>query len=115
MDMDLFFPQEAIEFLRQCQYVPNAERSYELITGAVMWDDEQYERFVDICTDHECEYYGMLFAFRTSLIKGIPDERYRFIWEEVQLRCPEWIGFRVERTMPSPQLQEYLRRAEEDF
>src|SRR4051794_20986287 len=113
--MNFVFPQEAIDFLRRCQYDPAAQPMYEMLSGGLTWDDEYYFEFAALCRAKGCPHYGVLFAYRSSLILGQPYEEYRYAWEEVRLRCPEWIGFRPERSTPNVELQEFLRGAEEDY
>jgi hypothetical protein len=86
-----------------------------LVSGSVGWDDEQYFEFFTICRHHGCYAYGVLFAYRTSLLMGTPREDLRYAWDEVRQRCPEWIGFRPERVAPTEELLDYIRQAEDSF
>jgi hypothetical protein len=113
--MAFVFPAKAIEFLRSCVHDPVATFGYEFISGSVSWSDERYAEFTALCRQHGCNDYGVLFAYRTSLLMMQPRENLRYAWDDVQERCPEWIGFRPERITPTAELQEYIRQAEDSF
>lgn len=83
------FPNEAIEFLRACQFDPAAQLNYELLSGGIIWTDERYGEFSTLCLERGCSRYGMLFAYRTSLLRRTPLDEYRFAREEVRPRCPQ--------------------------
>jgi hypothetical protein len=112
--MDFVFPEEALAILRQTQFDPQAALGYELLSGGVTWSDEGLIEFAAVCRDKGCGYAGHALAYRTSLIEGKPRENLRFAWEELKTRCPEWIGFRPERTGPNPEVLAYLQRCRED-
>ncbi len=109
------FPQQAIDFLGGCRPEPGSAVCYEMASGSLNWEDEHYLAFAALCKSLGCEGYAAPFAFRTSLIEGRPREEFRAAWDELRRRCPDWIGFRPERVTPSPELQAYLRRMQDDF
>lgn len=48
--------------------------------------------------DPENYRFKDLLLFRSSLIRGQPDEQFREVWEQVLEACPNWPGFRTERS-----------------
>ena len=113
--MDFVFPDQAIELLRSCVYDPRSTPMYEMISGGVNWDDEQYLELAALCRHLGCRDCGALFAYRTSLLMARPLEEYRYAWDEVRERCPEWIGFRPERVTPTAELQAFIRDSQDDY
>jgi hypothetical protein len=105
-----YFPEEAVAILRAARYDPAARPSLELLSGSFIWDDECYFEFVPACRARSCLAYWEPVAFRSSVILGRPDERYRRGWEELRRLCPEWPGFRPERYSESlrPELERQL-------
>jgi hypothetical protein len=92
--------------IRRCRYSPAATRSAELMSGGFMWSDEMPARWY---FDPDYGYtFRFLIGFRASLIRGEPMEGLRPIWDEVRRLCPQWPGFRPERSDPA--LREELER-----
>src|SRR5262245_4250278 len=112
---DFVFSEAAIDFLRGLSFDPNAQTSYELISGAVSWSDERFLDFCIQCRATGANYGKHLFAYRMSLLVGKPRDELRFAWDEVCTRCPEWIGFRPERVTPDPSWRTYVDQMEESF
>jgi Rieske Fe-S protein len=92
-----YFPEQALAILRAAQFDPTARPGLELLSGSLVWDDEAYLEFVPVCRHHGCTAYWEPLVFRSSLIRGQPDEGCRRGWDELQRACPEWPGFRPER------------------
>ena len=94
-----YFPDQAIDHLRRSKFDPAAKPSLELLSGSFLWDDEfeGYLRFVAYCRTQGCMKYWEPVAFRSSVIRGQPDESCRLGWEELRRACPTWPGFREER------------------
>lgn len=111
--MEFIFPEKALAVLREARWDANATRGYELLSGAVTWSDERVHDFVLACMEAGCHEYGTALAYRTSLIEGRPREELRFAWDELRLRCPEWIGFQIERVSSSPEVLEFLCQSRE--
>ena len=109
-----YFPEEAVAVLRAAQYDPTARPGLEMLSGSFIWDDERYLEFVPVCRAKGCRAYWEPVLFRTSLIKGRPDETCRRGWEELRRVCPEWPGFRPERRSESL-LRELERQLSEEF
>jgi hypothetical protein len=110
-----YFPEEAVAMLRSAKFDPMAKPGLELISDALLWGDEMqtFIEFVGICRAKGRNGLEPL-VFRSSLIMGVPTEKYRGVWEELQQRCPEWIGFRPERQSEYWQEELVRQRAEEE-
>lgn len=96
-----YFPEQAVAVLRTAQFDPAARPALELLSGSLVWGDEAYLEFPAICRHHGCLAYWEPVVFRSSLIRGRPDESCRRGWEELQRLCPAWPGFRPERRSES--------------
>ncbi len=104
---DPVFGDEEITFLRECIFDPAASCRCEFLSGAVNWSDERFSEFVLLPIVYGRGFAKHLFArhlfeYRTSLLVGRPREELRFAWDAARAACPEWIGFRPERTTPAP-------------
>src|SRR5687767_10836629 len=78
---------------------PNARVNYELMSDSLVWSDElpppdQYEA-------HEVWCLRGVWRFRTTLMLGAPEERFRPSWEEAQRLFPNWPGFLPQRRVPT--------------
>jgi hypothetical protein len=83
----------------------NAKARYELLSGALIWPDEtNRDTPVEVIWE-----LRQLWAYRTWLIrnKAEPDIP---IWEKCVALFPNWIGFRPERRMATPELLAEYRR-----
>jgi hypothetical protein len=109
-----YFPEVAVACLRQSRYDPTAKPGLELLSGSFVWDDEMdaYFAFVAHCRAKKCLVYWEPILFRSSVIRGRPDEKCRRGWEELRRVCPEWPGFRPERYSES--LRAELERQERE-
>jgi hypothetical protein len=94
-----YFPEEAVACLRRTRYNSAARHSLELVSGSFIWQDEfaDYVEFVAHCRATGCPRYWELVVYRTSVIRGRPNEGLRRGWEELRKVCPDWPGFREER------------------
>jgi hypothetical protein len=110
---DAYFPEKAIAVLRAARFDPKAKPGLELLSGSLIWDDECYLEFVATCGHYGCMAYWEPVAYRTSLIRGRPDERYRRGWEELLRVCPQWPGFRAQRRDQSLRAELERQLAEE--
>ena len=108
-----YFPEQAVAILRSARFDRTARPSVEMMSGSFIWDDEASFEFVAICRHHGCMAYWEPFVFRSSLIRGEPDESSRRGWEELERACPEWPGFRPERRSESLRLELERQLAEE--
>lgn len=76
---------------------PNARVQYELMSDALIWSDE-LPPLDEKGVDFAC--IRAVFRFRTTLMLGKPDERYRSDWDLLASLCPQWPGFLPERRAP---------------
>lgn len=72
--------------LNQLSADPHARVHYELMSDALIWSDE-------LPPDQECPCLRGVFRYRTTLMLGKPEEKYREGWEILQRLCPRWPGF----------------------
>jgi hypothetical protein len=98
---------EIAGLMRALKRSPDAKMFYELLSDSLVWTDEIPE--VSAAQVGGLRSLRFVFRYRTSLMLGIPEERYRPFWEEAQTLFPSWPGFDPERRDPS------LRAAYETF
>jgi hypothetical protein len=97
----LLFPDEALDILRGASYRPDAERSYEIMSGSFWWSDELVREASAACRRHDSWAFRYLMGYRGSLIRGAPDAELKPVWEQVARACPHWPGLRSERNSPT--------------
>jgi hypothetical protein len=105
----LLFPEEALDVLRRAAYHPDAERSYEAMSGSFWWSDELVREASYACRRHGSWAFRYLMGYRASVIRDAPDPELLPVWEQVTQECPGWPGLRIERN--SPALLTELHRA----
>ena len=95
--------------LDRLQADPNARVNYELMSDALIWSDE----LPPPSEQKGGEANGMrgVFRFRTTLILGKPEERFRAGWEMLRTLCPHWPGFLAERQQPDPGRIQFFEEA----
>jgi len=81
----------------------SARHFYEVMSGAIMWDDEK----ADIPFS-EIGWFRVALAYRSSLILGAPRKEFEAVWFALQKAAPAWPGFRGERCAPSEELVRFL-------
>ncbi len=91
------------EMLNQLRPDPNARLNYELFSGALVWSDElplpkEHEAF-----DLNLSCFRGVLRYRTTLILGAPEEKFRPSWEKAKALCPNWPGFLADRQRPDPE------------
>lgn len=84
-----YFPDKAVAVLRATRFDATASPGLELLSGSLVWDDEGLFEFIAVCRHHGCGAYWEPLLFRSSLIRGQPDESRRRGWDELQRACPE--------------------------
>ncbi len=99
--------REIVDPMRSLTASPDAKMFYELLSDSLVWTDEIPE--VDPAHVGGRRALRFVFRYRTSLMLGRPEERYRPYWEEALALFPAWPGFKPERRAPS------LRDAYESF
>lgn len=97
----ILFPDEALDILRGARYRPEAERSYEIMSGSFWWSDELVGETFAACRRHGSWAFRYLMGYRGSLIRGAPDAELEPVWQQVARACPDWPGLRPERNSPT--------------
>ena len=92
------FPEEALDILRGAVYRPDAERTYDVMSDGFWWSDERVRETIFACRRHGSWAFRFLMGYRGSLIRGTPEKGWMPVWEQVERACPNWPGFRPERT-----------------
>jgi hypothetical protein len=88
--------------LNDLTFSGTARRFYEMMSGALMWDDEKPDIPIS-----ELGWFRAALAYRSSVILGQPRTEFESIWSALQRLAPKWPGFRTERCTPSPELVDY--------
>jgi hypothetical protein len=96
----LLLPDDALDILRGAVWNPQAERFYEVMSGAFWWTDELVREASRACMAKGNWAFRYLMGYRASLIRGAPDDRLRPAWDQVRRECPTWPGLRPERSGP---------------
>ena len=66
-----------------------AGRFYELMSGALMWDDEKAN-----LPFSELGWFREALAYRSSIILAQPRSEFEPIWTVLKRVAPKWPGFR---------------------
>ncbi len=88
--------------LNQLQEDGSARVHYELMSHGLVWTDELPP--LDQVEPGECTCLRAIWRFRSSLIMGEPEEKFRPAWEEAQKLFPHWPGFLPQRQQMSWQV-----------
>jgi hypothetical protein len=85
----------------------DAKMFYELLSNSLMWTDE----IPEVAAEHVGGLRSLryVFRYRTGLMLGTPEVRFRPFWDEAQALFPDWPGFDPQRRAPE------LRDAYESF
>ncbi len=94
----MLFSDSAIAILREASWDRNARRDLELMSGGFMWSDEKLDEALQKCDDEDVGPFRCVLAYRASLIRGEPRDELREPWDQLLSQCPDWPGFRPERT-----------------
>ncbi len=96
---DNLFPDEALAILREARWDANAQRSYEIMSGGFRWSDERLGNEVAcLCIEQGNWTFRFVLGYRASLSRGAPRKELQAPWEQLKRECPEWPGFRPERS-----------------
>lgn len=87
---------------------PDARLTYELMSDALIWSDE----LPPVSDDYDTNCLRGIFRYRTTLILGKPEEKFRARWEEARTLFPHWPGFLPERQVSDPERIRYYEEAE---
>jgi hypothetical protein len=101
--------------MRELKPAPDATVFYELMSDALVWSDEIPDLDTGDVSDFHCLRF--LFRFRTTLMTGAPDERFRSLWDEAKNLFPDWHGFDPRRQAPEfrPVYQRFCEQAKADI
>ncbi|PTY03064.1 hypothetical protein DB346_07365 [Verrucomicrobia bacterium LW23] len=92
----------------------NTLPSYEWMSGALIWDDEEPlrnpQQWKGLTMD-ELGCLRALLAHRTALIVGNGDARFAELWAQAKAQYPGWIGFAPERCTPNEVLAAVYHRS----
>lgn len=84
---------------------------YELMSGALVWQDEKADFSSENWSAGEIGLLRMIWAFRSSVILGSPRQEFESVWRRLLNAAPNWPGFRAERCNPSEEAILYLKTA----
>ena len=83
---------------------------YHLLADAIYWSDEMpgsLESLSESCL-------RFILRYRTTLILGTPDEKWKPCWQEAKQSFPNWIGFLPGRTSRSTKLGQVYEKLESE-
>jgi hypothetical protein len=92
----------AAEKLGQCTYSPQSTFRYDIMSDAIVWEDE-----IPSPPLGDAMIVRLLLRFRTSALLSTPDINLEPYWRLGGRLFPSWPGFRPDRNTPSEQLREY--------
>jgi len=94
---------------------PTAAVFYELMSDALVWDDEIPDLNAGGAGEFHCLRF--IFRYRTTLILDRPDERFRGHWDEAGRLFPAWPGFDAARRSPElrPVYERFCEQARADI
>jgi hypothetical protein len=101
--------------MRELKPAPGASVFYELMSDALVWSDE----IPDLDSGNMREFHCLrfVFRFRTTLLLGAPDERFREFWEVANKLFPQWPGFEERRQSADlrPVYERFVEQARADI
>lgn len=86
--------------LSELKHNTDADVFFDVMSGGLVWNDEKLSGL----TAEEMGCLRALFRFRSSVIIGHPDERFRDLWECAYSLASSWIGFSSDRSGCNPDL-----------
>lgn len=75
---------------------------YDLMSDAFVWSDEQID--FHALSQGEVGVMRCLWRYRTSLVTGIKDDRFKELWSRAIALVPDWVGFAESRNVYSADL-----------
>ena len=103
------------ERMRALKPAPDAALFYELMSDALVWNDEIPDLEKGDLRDFHCLRF--VFRYRTTVMMGRPDERYQPLWEEARRLFPDWPGFDPRRQTAElrPVYERFVEQAKADI
>ena len=92
MQNDQLFTARDLAILQAAQFDPQATRMYEVFSGGFYWSDER----LHLATENYAFRY--VIGYRASISEGASREGLRAAWDQLLGECPDWPGFRPERS-----------------
>jgi len=83
---------------------PDSECFFELMSGGLIWTDEQPSWWPADMDMEELGSLRILWNYRTSLILEVPRAEFDAVWNFALELAPEWPGFLPERREPRDDL-----------
>jgi hypothetical protein len=87
---------------------PSPSVFYDIMSGALIWSDETTST-TPIQVIWALRY---VVAYRTSLMLNKPREELKAAWDQAVSLFPNWVGFRLDRRQPTPELLQVFRRGD---
>ena len=92
--------------LNAMRYVPDSRYFYELMSGAIVWEDEKEKLPFEISN-----LLRLVWAYRTSLYIKKPRVEFESTWDAAKEAFPNWPGFKKERIEPKEEVITYFHEA----
>ena len=73
--------------LNDLTFSETARRFYEMMSGALMWDDEKPD-----IPFSELGWFRAALAYRSSIILGQPRTEFESVWSALLRIAPDWPG-----------------------
>jgi hypothetical protein len=89
--------REITPYILQLEEDSDAKVGYDLFADALVWSDERPLPPLDGKDPVDVTCLRAVLHYRTSLILGRPNAKYRSAWEEAQGLFPTWPGFAPKR------------------
>jgi len=97
MNQPTSFSDFEISILRNSRYDPEAVRAYDMLSGGFYWSDEGIKELAKASDNY---LYRYLIHHRASISAGRSKGPFA-LWEQLLLACPNWPGFRPDRSAPA--------------
>lgn len=95
------------QFLDSMPFDPNSKFQYELMSGAVIWNDETIGNLpFDLISS-----LRLIWAYRSSLYLEKPRKEFEKVWNEAIRLFPNWPGFHPSRIQPEEKVITYYKEA----